>query len=331
MKHRLAGLGLAAALALAACTSGGDPSKPSIVHVVTSDAGSAAQAGLDRLKAEGYRINYIDSARGDPAAWEADLTQASGDHDIVVAGTADVVASLNRVAQQFPDQHYLLYGATLTANNVTSVWFRQNEGAFLAGVLAGLVTTRPDLFPKAAGSKDVAFVGGDETDEVREYVTGFAAGVHAVDPSIQVQAAYVGGSLDPNTAHEIAEGLYLANGADVVLEAAGSAGAGVRQAAADLGRYAIAVGANYNAEQPGFVLASVVTEVGDGVYRAVTGLADGSVVWGQTLSLGVADAAVGLTFDDNAGAVPEAIQGEITAWAAKVASFEVQVPSALNP
>lgn len=317
-------LAAAVTLALSACTSGdGGPAKPTIA-LFDSGTVAGALAGLDRLEADGYRTTVIDAA--DPAKWDQLLISASRRYDIVAVGS-DLADALNAVAARYPDQHYLLIDGAITANNIVSLAFRDNEAGFLAGVLAGLVTTRPDQFGRAQGTGDVAFAGLLDDPVTAAYGAGFAAGVHAVDPMIEVQAVYLADAADEAGAYDLAFGLFTANGADVVSHAAGAAGLGVLRAAHDLGRYGIGAGVNQNDTAPGYILASVVKTTDRAFEDAVRALDDGSLVWGETVSLGLAEEAITLVYDGNTGIVPEAIQADIAAFAQKVVDWEIQVPA----
>jgi len=328
--RKAAAIALSAALALAlpACTgTGGDPGLPSLVLMAAGDTAADAEAALDRLAQAGHRTEAVTPAQaaGDSAGWAGRLIDVTGDYDIVIA-PGDLAGSVNTVAAGFPDQHYLLYDGRITANNITSLEFRNEEAGFLAGVLAGLVTTRADQFAYTRAAADVALVAAEEGAATAAYVTGFVAGAHAVDPLIQVQTAYAAATAGEADVYDIALGLFADNGADVVAHTLGAAGEGVLRAAQDIRRYAIGFGANQNGLRAGNVLATLQRHTGAAVEDAVARLQDGSLVWGETVSLGLAEDAFGLVYDDNFGIVPPAIQELVAEYAQKVVDWEIQVP-----
>jgi basic membrane protein A len=318
---------LAAGLVLAGCSGDRpDPGQVLVAHVVGSlDAAVAdsADSGLEALAPEGYRIVTVEA--GQPADWERALERVSGDYDIVVAG-GDLAGAVEPVAQRFPGQHYLLYDGWLQANNITSVRLRHNEAAFLAGALAGLATTDPAAFPLATGSKLVAMVAGEQSLTARDRAAGFAAGAHAVDPTIQVLTVYRDAA--QGSFYDLARDLFQNHGADVVFQAAAADGAGALQAAAELDRYAIGSDALDNGLYRGHVLASTVEQVGPALEAALRGLADGTVSWGQTVSQGLDLGAVQLLYDDNGDIVPPAAVSRLATYAAQIVDFELQVPAA---
>ena len=62
--------------------------------------------------------------------------------DIIVAGTGNLKEAVQQVAQEYPEQMFILYDAKddLGLPNVFSMDHAQNEGAYLAGVAAALLT-----------------------------------------------------------------------------------------------------------------------------------------------------------------------------------------------
>jgi basic membrane protein A len=328
---------LAATAPLAACTddAGPDNGLLTVAHVINGPLGDSsffddAERGVQRFHDGGHNTRTVEAANNNPAQWKANAEQVTGQWDVVVVGSSQMVDILTTVAAAHPDQHYIIYDDVVTAANVASIVFKQNEGSFLAGVLAALVTTNPDLFPRATGSRDIALVGGMDVPVIQDFVIGFKAGVHAVDPSIPVQTAFVGDFEDTQKAYDLARSLYLDNNADVVYQVAGRAGSGVLKAAADVGRYAIGVDSNQNGVQEGFILASMLKNVGEGLYTALQSAQAEQLVWGQTTTYGLADNGIALTYEGNGGIVPKEIQDQVAEYARQVITHEISVPSALN-
>ncbi len=65
-----------------------------------------------------------------------------------------------------------------------------------------------------------------ESDVIDRFENGFRAGVHAVNPDINVEAKYVGSFNDANKAKQIANQMYT-SGVDIIFHAAGGSGNGV--------------------------------------------------------------------------------------------------------
>ncbi|MDR0416881.1 MAG: BMP family ABC transporter substrate-binding protein [Propionibacteriaceae bacterium] len=327
----------AAGAALAGCTGRPSPddSLLSVLHVVSGGLGAGGasdnvDSAVGRLAAEGHRTDTIEVDGTDPASSKAVLESAAGQWDVIVTGTSAVAEPLGEVAAAHPEQHFVAYEAVVGQPNVASLTYKQNEAGFLAGVLAGLATSDPGQFPRAAGAHDIAIVAGQETPVVEDFLIGFKAGARAVDPKVAVQTTFVGDFDDSRRAYNLARSLYTDNGADVVFHVAGRAGSGVLRAAAEAGRYAIASESNQNADRRGYVLASAVRHVGTGVYDLVKAVQEGAEPWGTTTARGVADGGVGLDFDGNDDIVPAAAKDVVTDYVRQIAEHRLFVPSVLN-
>ena len=76
----------------------------------------------------------------DAASYIPNLTQAAEQSDLAVGVGFLLTEALTEVANQYPDKNFLLIDSVSEAPNVQGVLFREQEGAFLSGVLAGLMT-----------------------------------------------------------------------------------------------------------------------------------------------------------------------------------------------
>ena len=334
-----------AALLLSACSgssstpssnpsSGGGATRPSVVNVINGPLGDQgffddAARGMSKIEAAGSKIQNIQSDANNPAQWKSNLESVStGKWDIVITGTTQMHDILDQDAPKYPKQKYIIYDDVVKQSNVASIVYKQNEGSFVAGVLAGLVTTNKDKFTMSTGSKTVGLVGGMDIPVINDFVGGFKKGVSVVDPSIQVKVSYVGSFTDSNKGFDQATAMY-GQGADVVFQVAGGSGLGVLKAAAASKRYAIGVDSNQNALQPGFVLASMLKNIGQSLSSAVDDAAAGKLKYGETTQYGLANKGVGLDFANNNDIVPKDIQSKVDDFAQQVASGAVQVPTAL--
>jgi basic membrane protein A len=336
-----------AALLLTAC--GGSPStptsnasngssagssRPSVANVLSGPLGDQgffddAARGMKKIEAAGSKILIVQSDANNPAQWKSNLESVStGKWDVVITGTTQMHDILDQDAPKYPKQKYVIYDDVVKQPNVASIVYRQNEGSFVAGVLAALVTTNKDKFPLATGSKTVGLVGGMDIPVINDFVVGFKKGVEVVDPSVQVKVSYVGSFTDSNKGFDQAQLMY-SQGADVVFQVAGGSGSGVLKAAATSKRYAIGVDANQNALQPGYILASMLKNIGESLSSAVDSAAAGTLKYGKTTEYGLANKGVGLDFENNSNTVPDDIKSKVEDFSKKVADGTIKVPTAL--
>src|SRR5262249_28074090 len=109
-------------------------------------------------------------------------------------------------------------------SNVAALSFREEEGSFLVGAVAGYMSKTGHL----------GFVGGMTGPLIRKFELGYEAGVKAAGPTCVVHAAYAGTT--PDAFRDPAKGEALANaqiaaGSDILYHASGATGHGVFEAA----------------------------------------------------------------------------------------------------
>lgn len=181
--------------------------------------------------------------------------------------------AVETVAKQNPDAKFLLIdspildakGAPQSLPNVRTVVFKEQEGSFLVGALAGLV------------AKDkLGFVGGMEIPLIKKFEAGFRAGVKTTNPKAQVLVQYTGTFDNVQHGKQAAADL-VAKGCEVVFHAAGSDGSGVIQAvkearAGGKAVFVIGVDSDQSHLAPEAVLTSMVKRVDLAVWQAIKDL-----------------------------------------------------------
>jgi basic membrane protein A len=118
--------------------------------------------------------------------------------------------------------------------------FREEENAFLAGVVGAYLTQQTDL-PGINPDKTLGIVLGIDVPHVRRYAVSYEAGAKTIDPEMNVLVGVVGDFSDQAKAKELSIA-QIEQGADVVYQVAGGAGLGVFNAAEEKGVYAIGEG-----------------------------------------------------------------------------------------
>jgi len=246
-----------------------------------------------------------------------------GANPIVVVGFT-YAAALGKVAPEFPDTQWgIVDDSSVTAPNVHSIVFKEEEGSYLVGVAAALKSK----------SGNVGFIGGVNTPLIAKFEAGFIAGAKAVNAKIKVQSTYISnfpdfsGFNDPAKGYEAAKGMYE-NGADVVYAAAGGTGTGMHKAASELGKWSIGVDADEatypaHADYTATILTSMLKRVDVGVAAFVKDALAGTATAGVKV-WGIAEGGVGYT---TTGGYIDDITSKIDEYSAKIASGEVVVPT----
>lgn len=206
---------------------------------------------------------------------------------------------------------------------ISSVTFIQEEGAFMAGVVAALVTTSDLEF--ANPEKVVGAMGGQDIWVIRSFMHGFEQGVKSVDPEIQVVTNFAGTFSDPAKGKAATKQLF-AQGADIVFQIAGLTGNGALEAAAEDGKYVIGVDSNQNPLFPGHVVTSMVKDLGGAVYDVYSKMLDGSYAPDSVYEYGYGPNGVYLAIDDYTKQIltPELLQ-QVNDTEAKLINGEVKV------
>ncbi len=209
---------------------------------------------------------------------------------IIAAGFAQA-AAVEKVAKEYPDLKFAIVDMVVDLPNVQSIVFKEHEGSYLAGMMAGM----------ASKTGTVSFVGGMDIPLIRKFECGYAQGVKAANPKAKIIQNMTGDTgaawNDPVKGGEITKG-QISQGSDVVYAAAGATGLGVLQAAADSKILSVGVDANQNYLHPGQVLTSMMKRVDVAVYNVMKSGKDGTFKPGIQ-ALGLAEDGVGVAMDDN--------------------------------
>jgi basic membrane protein A and related proteins len=267
------------------------------------------------------------------ADWPAGLESlaSSGKYDVIVLGTSQMTDIIKDVAKRYEKQKFIFFDEAITGlPNVYSMTYSQNEGSFLAGAFAGLVTTSTEL-KGSNPEKVIGFIGGMDVPIINDFKTGYEQGAKYVDPAITVVASYVGDYANAPKGKELALAQYNSQKVDIAFNVAGGAGLGLLEAGSSLGKYSIGVDSNQNALYPGSVLTSMVKAIDNSVLRALTMFSQDRLGFGKNEVLGIKEGGVGLAKDDLYNKnVPKSIQDKIMEIEQKLNKGEIKVQSALK-
>jgi basic membrane protein A len=291
----------------------------------------SAYYGLDRAVRElGVEAQYIEPGEGSDRESGIRLLAAQG-FDLVIGVGFIFSDDLYAMAKEYPKTKFACIdyakfdanGFVVPPPNMVALKFREEEGSFLVGALAAMVSK----------TGVVGFVGGMDIPLIRKFQAGYTAGVHHVCERCAVKVGYAGVTGDafknPAKGKELALAQYAA-GADVVFHAAGSTGLGVFEAARETGHLAIGVDADQYGEAPGHILTSMTKQVDVSVLDTVRDLRDGK--WqGGVRQFGLREKGVDYVFDaNNRALIPDAVRARVEELRQKIIAGEIAVPSELR-
>ncbi|MES2151728.1 MAG: BMP family ABC transporter substrate-binding protein [Pseudomonadota bacterium] len=310
-----------AALCVAASATAADP-RLGIVY----DAGGkfdksfnqSAFEGAERFKKE-TKISYIEAqASSDTQAEQVLRGLARKKLDLIAAIGFSQTQAVQKVAQEFPNVHFVLIDSIAKGDNVNSVLFREEEGSYLVGVAAAM----------ASKSKKIGFVGGMDIPLIRTFACGYSQGAKATNAKVETLQNMVGTTSaawnDPAKGGELARAQFD-RGVDVVFAVAGGSGMGTLQTAKEKGKLAIGVDSNQNYLHPGTMLTSMIKHVDNAIYDSFMQMKNGS--WKAGVSYkGLKEGGVDWVVDkDNRALVTPEIEKRVNEAKANIISGKVKV------
>lgn len=274
-----------------------------------------AYQGMQRAVQElGLQSAFIETQQ--PTDYEKNIAQlVSSGHEMIITVGFMLGDATRKMAQQYPHIRFAIvdFAYDPPLPNVLGLTFAEDQAGFLAGALAGLMTT----------SKTVGMVAGMEIPPVVRFRKGYTAGVKHVCQACQVLGVHLDSFTDPARGKTAALS-QIDEGADVIFGGGGTTGSGAILGATQAGVWGIGVdqdeylttfkgGATPGAAK---LLSSAMKRVDSAVYGAIT-LAVTGTFQGGTQVFEAKNDGVGLAPFHTAGkAIPEAVQGrlrEITA------------------
>ncbi len=274
----------------------------------------------------GIKYQYIEPGGGSDR--ESALRQLANQKSIgLIFGVGFIFTDdINQVAKAFPDKKFACIDYTYDSTkavpkNVIPIEFRENEGSFLVGAIAGLMTK----------TDKVGFIGGMESPLIRKFQAGYEAGVKYVNPKCKVLVAYAGVTgeafKNPAKGKELALSQY-SQGADIIYHAAGVTGLGVFEAAREMKKYAIGVDMDQWNEAPGYVLTSMVKKGDVAVFDVIKEWKEGKFDGGVPRVFGLRDNGVDFVYDkNNKPLIPEKIYSRVEQLRSEIIAGKIKVPS----
>ncbi|MEJ7819402.1 MAG: BMP family ABC transporter substrate-binding protein [Rubrobacteraceae bacterium] len=316
--------------------SGGENSdvKPGLVLDIggLGDQGfnDSANAGMTKAEKDlGVKGKYLESNA--PTDYANNLTQLAdnGTNPIVAVGFL-MTEDVTEISQQYPDTQFAIVDSVVETDNTISLVFREQEGSYLAGVVAGLMT-QEDTDYTTSDEKVVGFLGGQEGPLIQKFQAGYEAGVESVCSDCEVISQYAGAGPeafnDPAKGKEISQ-QQIEQGADIIYHASGNTGRGLFEAATEEKVFAIGVDldqAKLFKKAP--ILTSVIKRVDVAVEETIKGVAEGGQPKGEIVDRGLKEEGLSLApygrFD---GDVPQEVKDAVDKARQDIIDGKIKVP-----
>jgi basic membrane protein A len=292
-KHMAVLLSISITILLAGCGQAAMESKADEkikVGIMLSDVGLGDQSfsdsafnGLIKSRDElGILFDYREIK--DTGTYEKGLTELVEEGNDLVVGLGFMVQEdLEKTAKKYPKQKFILIDAVSELDNITSITFKEDEGSFLAGVVAAMTSK----------SNTVGFIGGADVPLINKFADGFSEGAKAVKPDIAIITEYANDFGNDKLGSEIAKKM-IGNKADVLYAAAGFTGVGALKAAQESRVYAIGVDSDQYFYAEKSVITSMLKNVDVGIYQLLKEYARENEVPEGHIELGLKDNGVQL-------------------------------------
>lgn len=264
------------AVAFAAYTSlprNTDGSKSTLrIAVVTDALFSDKGWGESSLNA----ARFIESKYGFEVATEDDIPiaeiestlkrYAQSGYDLIIAHGVQWGDPALRTGEQYPNVKIVVFTGLVSSENVASIFPQQQQGSFLLGALAGMITE----------TNIIGYVGGEEYPNVINIFEGYKQGAKAVNPDVEIVGTYLNDWDNPAKGKEAATSI-IRQDVDVIFHVADSSGHGVIESARENGVYALGAVQDQNSLAPDTVLSSFVLDVDKAYSQAVNATLEGSL------------------------------------------------------
>lgn len=272
--------------------------KPFKVGIVFASGGlgdksfnDSAYEGIERAENElGIQYDYtevVKNSKFDKQYGITSLTQfAEKKYDLIFSVGLELTDSCKQIAAKYPNQKFVQLDDVVDLPNVTSVIFKEDEGSYLVGTVAGITTK----------TNKIGLIAGMDTLIFRKFKSGYEQGAAYSNPKVKVESRVIGGDTPfNNTVQAYKLAMELINqGSDVIFAAAGASGSGVIQACKEKGVYAIGVDSDQDNFAKGTVLTSMMKKLDNAVYLCIEKALKNELKSG-VLEFGVAENGVGIT------------------------------------
>ena len=306
---RRALLGASAATVLCRGALAAEPLRVAFVYISPiSDNGWSFQhdlgrRGLEAVEDAPVQTSYAENIDEGPDAERVIRRFATEGSDLIFATSLGYLVPVLKIAQQFPKVRFeYSTGARRTAN-VATYSARFYEGRYIAGLVAGRMTT----------SAVIGYIAPFPIMEVLQGINAFTLGARSVNPKVQVRVVWTMSWYDPDKERAMATAL-IAQKADVLTHHTDSPA--VVQTGQARGVFTIGYNSDMSKFGPTTCLTSVMPIWGDYYVSRVKSVVAGTWASGDTWG-GFRDGMMTLApFSD---VVPEAVQNEAEARIAQIA------------
>lgn len=247
---------------------------------------------IEAKKKYGIEFEYFETLNIEDSAEKINTLITRGASTIFVGQGYNNNVVVDQLAEGHPEILFILIDglALRPQKNVAVIVFEANEGAFLVGALAAMVSR----------TKRIALLGGEEIPEINNFRIGFEEGARYILPDIEVIVDFISHYGDrilpffnPERAYSVSLDLYRNQGVDLIFPPAGASVLGTFRAAYEMKKFAVGVDSDQGYFYPGYILTSMMKNINVAIVLMIEKIVQGRFE-AKTHYLGLAENGVGL-------------------------------------
>lgn len=242
-------------------------------------------------------------------------------YGLIISIFTQMQDAVSRVAGEYPNVKFVQIQGDLEMDNVRTLNFKDQEGAFLSGVVAAQMSK----------TGKVSVIAGAEVGDNIRNIAGFEAGAKDVKPDIETTHLYVGSFEDPTKGKELANTL-LNEEYDVILQVCASSSLGIREAIKEKGGETYMIGNCVDESNviPGQVPCSTFTDYKKWILDSMKAFSEDEFEAG-VFNQGIKDGVIDCVFpSDDVMHIPDEIKRSVEDYKSKIVAGEIKPPATLN-
>ncbi len=233
------------------------------IRKLTTPADLDTMKGITRLKDElGIDCKIIECTEISEYKEQIQAVCEEG-YDVVYYIYDNFLNAVKELAPSYPNTKFIGLWIDLPKGdeiaNMKPLFFRPEQGSFMCGVAAALMTK----------TQKVGFIGGGINPGIITFLAGYEAGIKYVDNGTELIVAWANTFDDPLKGKELASSLFSRD-VDVVFQVANQTGLGVFEAAKEAGKFAIGVDVDQSPLAPETIIASCLLDHGFATFDSIS-------------------------------------------------------------
>ena len=169
---------------------------------------------------------------------------ANAGYDLIIAHGFEWGAPAIKVAKDYPNTKFVIFTGLVNATNVASIFPMQQEGTYLLGALAAMMSK----------TNVIGFVGGEKYPNLINILEGYKQGAKEINPNVRILSIFLDDWDNPIKGKEAALAQINDGGADFMLHVADTSGLGVIEAAKEKKIFAFGAVSDQNKLAPNTVI-----------------------------------------------------------------------------